>query len=78
MLKRVLQISQKDALNVEKNADKKIGKNCMMQFVPNVVLKLKYHLDRNQIEKFYVENALKQVNKILKVRIIIRTFFNNQ
>ena len=50
----------------------------MMQFVPNVVLKLKYRLDRNQIEKFYVENALKQVNKILKVRIIIRTFFNNQ
>ena len=56
--KKVLRISQKDAQNVEKNADKTIEKNWMMQFVLNVELKQKFHLGQNQIEKFYVKHVL--------------------
>ena len=50
----------KDVLIAEKNADKltEEGAECMMQFVLNAELKLKFRSNLFRVEKFFAKNAL--------------------
>ena len=69
MQKKGSQISQNDAQNAEKQEDKKTEERCMMLFVLNVVLKHKFHLDRFQVEKFFVKLVSTQKNKSNNLRV---------